>query len=107
MLFRSKRLHEKASTFTISMADIDMMLNSTPSTNCSEILKEYQDFQSLISEIEAKKLPPHRLIDHTIPLKEGTTTSFAPLYSLSHSELEALRKWLDENLAKGFICTSS
>ena len=40
-------------------------------------------------------------------MREGTTPSFGPLYSLSRQELEALRNWLDDNLKKGFIRTSS
>jgi hypothetical protein len=30
-----------------------------------------------------------------------------PLYSLSYWELEELKRWLEENLSKGFIHTSS
>jgi hypothetical protein len=40
-------------------------------------------------------------------LKEGLTPPFGPLYSLSRHELEALKEWLEENLSKGFIRTSS
>jgi hypothetical protein len=32
---------------------------------------------------------------------------FGPIYPLSKTKLEALRKWLDENMAKGFIQASS
>jgi hypothetical protein len=32
---------------------------------------------------------------------------FSPLYSLSHPELEEHKCWLDKNLSKGFIRTSS
>lgn len=31
---------------------------------------------------------------------------FGPLYTMSHPELEVLKKWLENNLAKGFILTS-
>jgi hypothetical protein len=57
--------------------------------------------------MEANKLPPHCPYDHHIPLKDRFTLPFGPIYSLSRTELEALRKWLEENLSKGFICTSS
>jgi hypothetical protein len=57
--------------------------------------------------MEAHKLPPHHPYDHHIPLKDGFTPPFGPIYSLSRTELEALRKWLDENLSKGFIHASS
>jgi predicted aspartyl protease len=68
---------------------------------------EYHKCLALFSELEANKLPPHRPYDHRIPLKEDFTPPFGPIYPLSRMELEALRKWLDENLSKGFIHASS
>jgi hypothetical protein len=68
---------------------------------------EYHKFLPLFSEAEANELPPHCLYDHRIPLKEGFTPPFGPIYSVSRTELEALRKGLDENLSKGFIRASS
>jgi hypothetical protein len=64
---------------------------------------EYHKFLPLFSEVEANKLPPHHPYDHRIPLKEGFTPPFGPIYSLSWTELEALKKRLEENLSKGFI----
>lgn len=40
-------------------------------------------------------------------MKEGFEPPFRPLYSLSQPELEELKNWLQENLAKEFIRTSS
>jgi hypothetical protein len=68
---------------------------------------EYHKFLPLFSEAEANKLPPHRPYDHCIPLKEHFTLPFRPIYPLSRTELEALWKWLNENLSKGFIRASS
>ena len=48
-----------------------------------------------------------RAYDHSIPLKDGFTPPFGPIYSLSHVELEALKAWLEDNLSNGFICASS
>ena len=104
---KEHRLHDKASTFAISAADIEAMINPPEKGEPPDLPEEYRDFGELFSESEANKLPPHRPGDHRIDLKEGTVPSFGPLYSLSRQELEALRKWLDENLAKGFIRTSS
>jgi predicted aspartyl protease len=67
----------------------------------------YHKFLPLFSEAEANELPPHCPYDHRIPLKEGFTPPFGPIYSLSRTELEALKKWLEENLSKGFIRASS
>ena len=43
-----------------------------------------------------------------MPLKEGFTPPFGPIYSLNRLELETLREWIKDNLDKGFIrCSSS
>jgi hypothetical protein len=68
---------------------------------------EYHKFLPLFSEVEANKLLLHHPYDHRIPLKEGFTPLFGPIYLLSWTELEALKKWLEENLSKGFIRASS
>jgi hypothetical protein len=68
---------------------------------------EYHKFLPLFSEAEANKLLPHRPYGCHIALKEGFTPQFSPIYSLSRTELKALRKYLDENLSKGFILVSS
>jgi len=63
-------------------------------------------FLPLFCESIANKLPPHRPYDHCIPLKEGFEPPIGPLYSLAHHELEACKKWIAENLDKGFIWAS-
>ena len=55
----------------------------------------------------ANTLPPHRETDHQIELQPGTTAPAGPLYNMSLDELQVLRKWLVENLEKGFIRASS
>jgi hypothetical protein len=57
--------------------------------------------------MEANRFLPHYLYDYYILLKDGFILPFGPIYSLSRTELEALQKWLEENLSKGFICISS
>jgi len=73
----------------------------------SLIPPEYHSFLPLFCESIANKLPPHRPYDHRIPLKEGFEPPFGPLYSLARHELEACKKWIEENLDKGFIRASS
>jgi len=68
---------------------------------------EYHEFLPLFSETLAKNLPPHRPYDYKIPLQEGFTPPFGPLYSMSRTELQTLKEWLEENLSKGFIRASS
>ena len=57
----------------------------------------------MFSKSKAGKLAEHRLYDLNITLDEGTVLPFSPIYSLSQEELVALRKFIDENLATGFI----
>ena len=85
---KERRLHEAATTFAISSADINAMLDQPDKDRILDVPKEYQEFRTLFSEVEANKLPPHRPGDHHIQLREGTVPSFGPLYSLSKYELE-------------------
>ena len=53
-------------------------------------------------------LPPHRPVDHEILLEEGKTPSFTRSYKpMSTQELDAVKKYIDEHLGKGFIRSSS
>ena len=71
------------------------------------IPREYHDFLDVFSKSEADSLPPHRPYDHAIELEPGTTPFHGPIYRLSETELETLQTYLDENLAKGFIRSST
>ena len=66
----------------------------------------YQEYRDVASKAESNKLPPHRSYDHQIELEKGASTSdlkFHPLYRMSAEELEVVKKYLVENLDKGFI----
>lgn len=54
-----------------------------------------------------KTLPPHRTYDCSIELLPGAEIPFGRIYPLLKPELEALRKYIDESLGKGFIRASS
>jgi len=65
--------------------------------------KDYHDFVDVFSKSKAGKLAGHRPYDLKITLDKGTSPPFSPIYSLSQEKLAALRKFIDENLATGFI----
>ena len=65
--------------------------------------EEYHDFADMFSKSKAGKLADHRPYDLKITLDEGTVPPFGPIYSLSQEELATLCKFIDENLATGFI----
>uniref|UniRef100_A0A803SMA6 Gypsy retrotransposon integrase-like protein 1 n=1 Tax=Anolis carolinensis TaxID=28377 RepID=A0A803SMA6_ANOCA len=68
---------------------------------------EYGEFSDVFCKKEADKLPPHRPYDCAIKLAEGARLPAGRLYALTVPERQALREFLDENLAKGFIRPSS
>jgi len=115
------RRKESVQIFAMSLYDINKALE-TPSPNPQDTEKaepsdyeqlkslippEYHSFLPLFCESIANKLPPHRPYNHRIPLKEGFKPPFGPLYSVARHELEACKKWIEENLDKGFIRASS
>ena len=67
----------------------------------------YREFFDLFSKDKADLLPEHSEFDHSIPLQDGREPPFGPLYGMNPAELKALREYLDENLARGFIRPST
>ena len=69
-----------------------------------KILAAYKEYKSLFQEGPADEaLPKHQPWDYEIPIEPGKSPTFGPIYQLSAMELEVLKKYIDENLAKGFI----
>ena len=69
--------------------------------------KEFEQHAALFSDEEANKFPPPHPWDHKIELTENAPDKFnCKIYPLSTKEQEAEDKFLDENLAKGYIIPS-
>lgn len=64
---------------------------------------EYREHMRVFSKEAADRLPEHRPYDHAIELVPGAQTFHSRLYPLSPSEQVELDKFLQENLAKGYI----
>lgn len=71
--------------------------------------KEFHSHAKAFLKEDSDTLPPHRSYDHKIQL-EGQASEhdlgFSPLYHQSTAELEEVKKYLVENLDKGFIAPS-
>ena len=65
--------------------------------------KEFADFQDCVTATTTLPLPRRTAADHAIDLLPGTTPPYGPIYPLSQAELEVLRRYLDDALAKGWI----
>jgi hypothetical protein len=69
--------------------------------------KEFEKHVALFSDEEASKFPLSRKWDHKIKLTENAPASFnCKVYPMSKREQEVEDKFLDENLAKGYIVPS-
>ena len=68
------------------------------------IPKEYLDYADVFSEEKAKRFPPKREEDHEINFTKEVPKSFdAYTYKMDKHQTTFLRKWIDEEMSKGFI----
>lgn len=65
--------------------------------------KEFHDYLSVFSEKESQRFPKSNQWDHEIVLKEGFKPKPTHVYPMPPIEEEALKKFIDENLSKGYI----
>ena len=76
---------------------------SEGTSDLSLIPEQYHDFADVFSKSKADTLAPHRPYDLKITLEEGSGPPIGSLYSLSQSELQTLREFIDEHVRIGFI----
>ena len=91
--------------FSVSLRDIEQALKPKKCVDPATVLPpQYHEFLDIFSKDDTDKLSPlHPGVDHKIEMEPGTQAFFGPLYSMSREELEVLKKYLTENLNKGFI----
>ena len=85
---------------------MDIQANSTKLAEAPDLFNissEYHKFTNIFSKTKAEVLTPYCSYDLQINLKEGAQPSVGPIYSLSASEQETLKKFIEENLNMGFI----
>ncbi|CAG8666602.1 13662_t:CDS:2 [Cetraspora pellucida] len=68
---------------------------------------KYNNFSDVFDKKEADRLSEHRPYDCAIDLAPGKQPPWGPIYKLSELELETLKKYIEENLDKGYIRHSS
>ncbi|KAK9395824.1 retrotransposon-derived protein PEG10 [Crotalus adamanteus] len=67
------------------------------------IPKEYLDLAEVFSEKECDALPPHRPNDCSIELVPGAKLPRPRMYAMSPLEMEEMQRYVNKNLARGFI----
>jgi len=85
---------------------LDIQANSTKlaeTPDLSNISSKYYEFADIFSKTKAEVLAPHCPYDLKINLEKGAQPLVGLIYSLSASEQEALKEFIEENLNMGFI----
>lgn len=99
----NKALDTKHSSSKIQIA-LDGKATIDPLT---KLPPEYHGYTDVFSVAESDKLPPHRSYNHKIQTEPGKTPDHEHMYSISRNELLVLKKYLKDNLCKGFIRAST
>ena len=108
---RASRL-EGSEMFQLDLASPELLARASASakdqSEPSESIRQhvpdtYHEFSDVFSKAQADTLALHHPYDLKINLDEGTAPPIGPIYSLSASELKALREFIDEHLNMGFI----
>jgi transposase InsO family protein len=71
------------------------------------IPEEYRVYDRLYRETLHTGLPEHSQWDHEISIIEGGEPAFHKLYNLTEPQLQTLREYIDDMLAKGYIRLST
>lgn len=91
----------------ISEADINKFLEVKQEMTTPELLSKLpswlHDQSDAFQPKLANELPPQRAWDHKIELMPGCNPPYQKNRPLSTRELAVVRRWLDDNLNKGFI----
>lgn len=76
-------------------------------TTLENLPHEYHDLLEVFSKIKASNLPPHRASDCAIDLLPDSAPPKGIIFPLSQPESESMKKYIEEELAKGFIRSST
>ena len=99
-----------AQLYKVSIKDINIFLYSKLELSPKDIRKRLPPQLTNLSIAfllaSTHKLPPHRPQDYHIKLVLGREPSYSKARPLSLAKLKVVRKWLDDNLEKGYICES-
>ena len=108
ILSRSVFTTHKALNTKHSKSDIQIALDRKSTINpLTKLPPEYHDYADVFLVAESDKLPPHRSYYHKIQLESEEIPDHGPIDWMSRDELLVLKKYLEDNLHKRFIRTST
>jgi len=98
----SERVTLRKTTVASELAQL--AADKTTQTYDEMVPKEYQKYQKVFSEEKSHQFPPLRTWDHTIKLlPEAPKSIDCKIYPMMQKEKESLTKFIEEQLAKGYI----
>jgi hypothetical protein len=86
-----------------ALVEVNHLLQSQSPDLSNKLPACLQHYLDVFSKANAEKLALNRDINLAIDLLPGKEPLYGPMYPLSLRELVALKEFLEENLAKGFI----
>ena len=96
--------------FELCLYSSDIQANSTKLAETPDLFNvpsKYHEFADVFNKTKAEVLASHCPYDLKINLKESVQPLVGPIYSLSASEQETLKEFIEENLNIGFIQPTS
>ena len=99
-----------SNNFELCFCSSDIQANSAKlaeASDLSNVSSKYHEFTNVFSKTKDEVLAPHQPYDLKINLEEDAQPPVGPIYSLSASEQEALKEFIEENLNTGFIRPTS
>ena len=99
-----------SNNFKLYFHSSDIQANSAKlaeTPNLSNVPSKYYKFADIFRKIKAETLPFHHPYNLKINLEEDTQPLVGPIYSLSVSEQEALKEFIEKNLNMCFIQPTS
>jgi len=82
----------------------ELAIKAQQYTKKVEIPKMYNEFAKVFSEDESKRYPPKRAWDHAIEFKKDAPEAIdCKVYPMNRVEDEAVRKFINDELEKGYI----
>ena len=91
--------------YFLEYSRLQKIIIETNFDDSSSLLEQYKEFEDVFSEEKTAKLSNRTSYDHAIETKRKMFF-FESIYNMSIIELETLRKYINENLAKKFIVKS-
>src|SRR6266581_606610 len=86
------------------MISTELAIKAQQYTTKVDIPAEYRQFAKVFSEEESKRYPPKRAWDHAIKFKKDTPEAIdCKVYPINRNEDDAVRKFLHDELEKGYI----